>query len=119
MNFFMSLEMLRRIPFKTLKKFMHHVKQIKGGNTRYQRKPHVEVLMVCVKKAHQGEGIASRLVEYAKMMATEKAVPLVIDTDMPEYASIYQHLGCTLYNTITADNGVTRYNLVWENENGL
>lgn len=113
----MLIKMVRRIPFKTLKKFMHHVKQIKGGNARYQRQPHVEVLMVCVKKEHQGEGIASRLVEYAKNMAKEKTVPLVIDTDMPEYAAIYQHLGCTLYNTIVADNGVTRYNLVWEKNN--
>lgn len=113
----MLMKMLKRIPFKTLKKFMHHVKQIKGGNARYQRQPHVDVLMVCVKKEHQGEGIASKLVEYAKNMAREKAAPLVIDTDMPEYAKIYQHLGCILYNTVTADNGVTRYNLVWEKKN--
>lgn len=115
----MLAKMVKKIPYKTLKKFMHHVKQIKAGNARYQRLPHVDVLMVCVKKEHQGEGIASKLVEYAKTMAAEKAVPLVIDTDMPEYASIYQHLGCTLYNTITADNGVTRYNLVWEKKNEL
>lgn len=113
----MLVKMVKTIPFKTLKKFMHHVKQIKEGNARYQRQPHVDVLMVCVKKEHQGEGIASRLVEYAKNMARAKAVPLVIDTDMPEYAKIYQHLGCTLYNTVTADNGVTRYNLVWEKNN--
>lgn len=112
----MLLKMVRRIPFKTLKKFMHHIKQITGGNEQYQKQPHVDVLMVCVKKEHQGEGIARKLVEYAKEMAKEKSVPLLFDTDMPDYAKMYQHLGCTLYNMVTADNGVTRHNLVWENK---
>lgn len=33
---------------------------------------------------------------------------------MEAYAKMYQHLGCKLYNTKTALNGVTRYNLVWK-----
>jgi hypothetical protein len=36
---------------------------------------------------------------------------------MKDYADLYEHLGCTLYNTVTADNGVTRYSLVYEGRN--
>lgn len=112
----MLIRLIRGIPFKKLKKLMHHVKQIAGGNERYQNQPHIDILMVCVNKKNQGEGIARKLVEFAKDVAKEKGLPLLFDTDMLEYANMYQHLGCTLYNTITADNGVTRYNLVWEKE---
>ncbi len=112
----MLFKMLRNIPFKTLKKFIKHIKQITGGNAEYQNKPHIDVLLVCVNKENQGEGIAKKLVEYAKNMASEKDVPLLFDTDMKNYSDMYQHLGCVLYNSITADNGVTRYNLVWEDK---
>lgn len=112
----MLFKMFRSIPFKTLKRFMKHIKQIAQGNAEFQNTPHIDVLMVCVNKKNQGEGIAGRLVEFAKNMASEKDVPLLFDTDMKNYSDMYQHLGCVLYNTITADNGVTRYNLVWENK---
>lgn len=109
----MVIKVFRRISFKKIRKILHHLKQIADGNKRYQKQPHIDVLMVCVKKENQGEGVARKLVEYAKTKAREKEVPLLIDTDMMEYAKMYQHLGCTLYNSIKADNGVTRYNLVW------
>ena len=32
------------------------------------------------------------------------------------YAKMYQHLGCELYNTVKADNGVTRYSLCYKKE---
>ena len=33
-----------------------------------------------------------------------------------DYADMYQHFGCELYNTVTADNGVTRYSLCYNND---
>ena len=63
---------------------------------------------------HQGQGIASELVNYAKKMSDERSIPLLFDTDMKAYAEMYQHFGCELYNTITADNGVTRYSLCYK-----
>lgn len=103
-----------RIPLGKLKRLLHYVRQISNGNEQYRKQPHIDVLLVCVDKKHQGEGIARKLVEYAKERAQEEGVPLLFDTDMEDYAKMYQHMGCTLYNTITADNGVTRYNLVWD-----
>ena len=35
---------------------------------------------------------------------------------MKDYADMYQHFGCELYNTVTADNGVTRYSLCYHND---
>lgn len=110
----MLIRMIRRIPIKTVKRYMHHIKQITGANDEYARQPHIDVLMVCVKKERQGKGIARQLVEYAQDMSRNLNVPLLFDTDMPDYAAMYQHMGCTLYNKVTADNGVTRYNLVWK-----
>jgi len=107
-------KMLVRIPFGKLKRLLHYVRKISNGNEQYRKQPHIDVLLVCVDKKHQGEGIARKLVEYAKERAQEEGVPLLFDTDMEDYAKMYQHMGCTLYNTITADNGVTRYNLVWD-----
>ncbi|MBP5727951.1 MAG: GNAT family N-acetyltransferase, partial [Clostridia bacterium] len=75
-----------------------------------------DVLLVCVDTKLQGKGIATELVQFAKEQAKEKEIPLLIDTDMREYADMYQHLGCTLYNMVTADNGVTRYSLVWHEQ---
>lgn len=110
----MLFRMVRRIPFKTMKKFLRHIKQISGANERYAKLPHIDILMVCVKKESQGKGIARRLVEYAQEMAGNSELPLLFDTDMEDYARMYQHMGCTLYHQVTAENGVTRYNLVWE-----
>lgn len=109
----MLVKLIFTIPYKINKKFLKHISQISEGNKKYTRLTYLEILMVCVKKECQGKGRARELVEFAKQKALERDVPLLFDTDMKEYASIYQHLGCRLYNTITADNGVTRYNLVW------
>ena len=75
---------------------------------------HIDALMVCVDKNCQGQGIASELIRYAQNMADETGVPLLFDTDMKPYAEMYQHFGCELYNTVTADNGVTRYCLCYK-----
>lgn len=58
----------------------------------------------------KGKDMHDILYPYAK----EQNVPLLFDTDMAQYAQIYQHFGCELYNQTTASNGVTRYNLVWK-----
>ena len=115
MSCFMNLvRLLKVIPYKTLKKFMSHVKQITDSNKEYASKPHIDILFVCVGKQYQGKGYARELVEFAKKYADKENVPLLFDTDMERYAQIYQHYGCELYNHKTASNGVTRYNLVWK-----
>jgi GNAT superfamily N-acetyltransferase len=73
--------------------------------------------MVCVDKNHQGKGIASELIRFAKEMSDKEEIPLLFDTDMKSYAEMYQHFGCNLYNAVTADNGVTRYCLVYNGDN--
>ena len=82
----------------------------------YAKAHHIDVLMVCVDKAHQGKGIARELITFAKDMSDSKGVPLLIDTDMKSYAQMYEHMGCKVYNKIKADNGVTRYNLRYISE---
>lgn len=106
--------LLCRVPFGKLKKLLRYANQIGGGNREYTQHTYLEILMVCVKKDCQGKGLATQLVNYAKEMAAKRNVPVLFDTDMKAYTSMYQHLGCELYHTKTADNGVTRYNLVWK-----
>ena len=93
---------------------MSFAKQIGRSNEKYAKERHIDALMVCVDKEHQGQGIASELVAFAKNMADDLGVPLLFDTDMKDYADMYQHFGCELYNTVTADNGVTRYSLCYK-----
>lgn len=109
----MLFRLLRVIPFKVLKKYMAHVKQIADTNRQYASKPHVDTLFVCVDNQCQGKGYARYLVAFAMEYAKSENVPLLFDTDMIQYAQIYQHYGWELYNHTTASNGVTRYNLVW------
>ncbi|WP_455542046.1 GNAT family N-acetyltransferase [Intestinibacter sp.] len=109
----MMVKMLFLIPLKYNIRFLKHVSQISDSNKKYTKSTYLEILMVCVKKECQGEGRAKELVEFAKQKALDRNVPLLFDTDMKDYAEMYQHLGCELYNTTTASNGVTRYNLVW------
>lgn len=103
-----------RIPFGRLRKMLGHVSQIANANEKYAEKPHVEVLMVAVDRQSQGKGYATKLIDFAKEFAIQKNVPLLVDTDMKDYAEMYRHLGFELYNTKTAANGVTRYDLVWK-----
>ena len=112
----MFFRLFRGIPYKVLKKYMTHIKQIADTNKQYASKPHVDTLFVCVDKKCQGKGYARHLVSFAMAYAKEKKVPLLFDTDMFEYAQIYQHFDCELYNRTTASNGITRYNLVWKPE---
>ena len=92
---------------------MSFAKQISGSNEKYAGQRHIDAVMVCVDKKYQGRGIASELVAFAKNMSDELHIPLLFDTDMKEYAEMYQHFGCELYNTVSADNGVTRYSLCY------
>lgn len=110
----MLLRMLTGIRFSRLKSLVDFAKQIGRSNVRYAKQRHLDTLMVCVYKEYQGRGIASELVAYAKDLSEELQIPLLFDTDMIEYAQMYQHLGCELYNKITADNGVTRYSLCYD-----
>lgn len=110
----MLFRMVTQIRFSKLKSLMSFVKQIRGSNKKYVKMRHIDALMVCVDKEHQGQGIASELVTYAKNMSDTLEIPLLFDTDMKEYAEMYRHFGCELYNTITADNGVTRYSLCYK-----
>lgn len=110
----MLVRLLKVIPYKTLKKYLSHIKQIADSNKLYASKPHIDILFVCVDTEYQGKGYAKYLIEFAKKYADKENVPLLFDTDMEKYAQIYQHYGCELYNHTTASNGVTRYNLVWK-----
>ncbi len=110
----MLFRMLTNIRFSRLKSLVKFAKQIGSSNDKYSKERHLDALMVCVEKGHQGKGIASELVAYAKNMSDTLEIPLLFDTDMKEYADMYQHFGCELYNTVTADNGVTRYSLCYK-----
>ena len=112
----MILRMLKAIPYRRMKAILHYADQVGSSNKTYAKGRHLDVLMVCVDRERQGQGIASELVRFAKGRAEEMGVPLLFDTDMEAYAEIYQHLGCELYNTVTADNGVTRYSLCYDPE---
>ena len=110
----MIFKMFRTIPFSKIKSFLHFAKQISSSNARYAKQRHLDALMVCVEKTHQGQGIASELINFAKQQADELNIPLLFDTDMKDYADMYRHFGCDLYNTVTADNSVTRYSLCYK-----
>ena len=109
----MMLKMMTSIRFSKVKSLLNFAKQIESSNAKYAKQPHIDALMVCVDKDHQGEGLATELINFAKATADSKGAPLLFDTDMKDYSDMYQHFGCELYNTVTADNGVTRYSLVY------
>ena len=110
----MLFKLFTRLPIGKIWKLLGHIKQIANENKKYASKPHIDVLMVAVDKKSQGRGDATQLISFAKEMAMKKNVPLLVDTDMKQYSEMYRHLGFKLYNTKTATNGVTRYNLVWK-----
>ncbi len=110
----MLFKLFTTLPFYRIKQLMSFIKQIGDGNKRYAKTHHIDVLMVCVDKNYQGKGVARELITFAKDMADTKGVPLLIDTDMPSYAQMYEHMGCKVYNEIQADSGVTRYNLIYK-----
>ncbi len=109
----MILRMLTGLPYRRVKSFLRFANQISRSNEQYAKQRHLDALMVCVDREHQGHGIASELIRFAKEKADQLGVPLLFDTDMKEYADMYRHFGCELYNTATADNGVTRYSLCY------
>ena len=115
----MLFKMIFMLPISKIKRLMHFIKQIQSSNAEYAKEPHLDILLVCVDKEHQGMGIATELVDFAKKMSDDKGLPILFDTDMKDYAEIYQHLGCRLYNQETADNSVTRYSLVYQKESNL
>ena len=109
----MLFRMIRRLRFSRIRSLISFVKQIDKADNLFVNKRHIDTLMVCVKKDHQGQGIATELVDFAKRKAKINKIPLLFHTDMPSYAKMYEHLGCRLYNEVTADNGVTRYCLCY------
>ncbi|MBQ9277016.1 MAG: GNAT family N-acetyltransferase [Lachnospiraceae bacterium] len=110
----MILKMYTKMEHSRIKSLLKFAKQIGNSNKQYAKKRHIDALMVCVDKECQGKGVATELIEFAKSMADAKGLPLLFDTDMKEYSEMYQHFGCELYNSVTADNGVTRYSLCYK-----
>lgn len=110
----MLFRMFTSINLAKIRSLMRFVKQISGSNAQYAKSRHIDALMVCVDRSQQGKGVATELINFAKDMADSEGVPLLFDTDMKEYAKMYQHFGCELYNEVTADNGVTRYSLCYK-----
>ena len=110
----MLLKMPTKFRLSRVRSLMDYAVQIRKANEMYARQRHIDALMVCVDKEYQGKGIASELVRFAKEQSDLAGLPLLFDTDMKEYADMYQHFGCELYNTVTADNGVTRYCLCYK-----
>ena len=110
----MILGMMFKIDRKKIKSLTHFAKQIGKANEKYAKERHLDALMVCVDKDYQGKGVASELVEFAKKTADQIGIPLLFDTDMKDYAEMYQYFGFELYNSVTADNSVTRYCLCYE-----
>ncbi len=110
----MILRLITGLPFRRVRSFLHFARQVGGSNARYAKRRHLDALLVCVDKDRQSKGLASELVRFAQGEAGRLGVPLLFDTDVRAYAEMYQHLGCTLYNTVTADNGVTRFSLCYE-----
>lgn len=109
----MLFRMIRRLPFSRIRSLMNFVKQIDKADDLFVNKRHIDTLMVCVEKQHQGKGIATELINFAKRKAKIENIPLLFHTDMDSYAEMYKHHGCKLYNKVTADNGVTRYCLCY------
>lgn len=105
------------IPKKSRKNFFKHINQITVGDKQYSKCEFIEVLMVVVDKNHQGKGYAKQLINFAKSMANDNKIPVLVNTDMEAYKDIYVHYGFEFYNKITAFNGITRFNLVWKPKN--
>ena len=114
----MILKLMTGLPFQRVRSILQFANQVSVSNARYAKQRHLDALMVCVDRAHQGKGLASELVRFAQAQADRLGVPLLFDTDVKGCAELYQHLGCSLYNTVTADNGVTRYSLCYQKESG-
>ncbi|MBP5280440.1 MAG: GNAT family N-acetyltransferase [Erysipelotrichaceae bacterium] len=112
----MLLRMFVKMRPSRINSLMEYARQIDNSSVEYVKNRHFDVLMVCVDKEKQGQGIGRQLVEFAKNKADEAGIPLLFETDMKQYAEIYEHLGCKLCNTITASNGVTRYSLIYKGE---
>ena len=94
----MILRLFAAIPFKRLRSFLHFANQISRSNEQYAKQRHLDALMVCVDREHQGKGIASELIRFAKCKADELEIPLLFDTDMKDYADMYYE---TLYGQNT------------------
>ncbi len=90
----MLFRLVKVIPYKVLKKYMSHIKQIADTNKQYTSNPHIDTLFVCVDNKYRGKGYMRHLVEFAMEYAKAENVPLLFDTDMAQYAQIYQHYGC-------------------------
>ena len=108
------ISLIMIIPSNVRRGFLKFVKEIKNEDDTYTKGLHLETLMVCVSDEAQGKGRAKELINFAMEMAESRNAPLLFDTDMKEYSDMYQHLGCELYHTKMATNGITRYNLVWK-----
>ena len=75
----MLFKMLVVLKFSKIKCFMRFAKQISKANERYSKQRHIDAMMVCVAKDHQGQGIATELIEFAKEKADTAGVPLLFD----------------------------------------
>ena len=110
----MLIKMIFKIKYSRLKMILNYANQISSSNQKYSKKAHLECAMLCVKKDYQKMGYASELIEFAIRQAQKEKIPMLFDTDVKEYKEMYEHFGITCYNQIKANNGVTRYSLVYK-----
>ncbi len=101
------------IPHRCLDGLEEFATEVADTTSTYRSNPYLELLNLCVDESQRGQGLGKAIVEFCKGQAHAQGVPLIIDTDMPNNRDMYLHMGCELYRTFEASNGVTRYNLVW------
>ena len=101
------------IPHRCLDGLESFATEVADTESAFRKNPHLELLNLCVDKSQRGRGLGRAIVDFCKGQARAQGVPLIIDTDMSNNRDMYIHMGCELYRTFEASNGVTRYNLVW------
>ncbi|MGI6216919.1 MAG: GNAT family N-acetyltransferase [Coriobacteriales bacterium] len=103
----------RYIPPDKLQAFSSYSSEVANSFDSEKLNDHIEVLMLCVDEKLRGRGLGGELMDFSKEQSRRAGVPLIIDTDMPGNRDMYIHMGCTLYRTKKASNGISRYNLIW------
>ena len=106
-------ELKKAIPRDAYERFMAFSDEVAWHENPYARYDYLDVLMLCVDPQRQGSGLGRELIEFSMNRSRQMRAPLLIETDMPQNAQMYQHFGCKLMRAFTASNGVTRYNLIW------
>ncbi|MGL4798525.1 MAG: GNAT family N-acetyltransferase [Cellulosilyticaceae bacterium] len=110
--FLKAMDLLKYMKMQEVKKFLKTLKVMSSEWIYDQIEgQYIHLDLIVVKEEARGKGKAKQIIGYIINEATEKGLPLTLETQNPDNVALYEHFGFEVVHTISWE-GMTQYCMI-------